>query len=128
MNSAAPAFGHGQAGARCGRQRASVQPAHNQNHEMLSVTIARKGSCMKTLLFAAVAVGLLAQGAFAAEPACNKVEGTVGRLACYDAAFPPTVKKPPAIDSDAPRSEYKDPLIAEDARVAAKLKNICRGC
>ncbi|MBR1205341.1 hypothetical protein JQ562_15305 [Bradyrhizobium sp. AUGA SZCCT0051] len=90
--------------------------------------IARKGTCMRTLLFAAVAAGLLAQGALAAEPACHKIEGTVGRLACYDAAFPPTVKKPPAIDSNAPRSEYKDPLIAEDARVAAKLKNICRGC
>ncbi len=83
---------------------------------------------MKTLLFAAVAAGLLAQGAFAAEPACHKIEGTVGRLACYDAAFPPTVKQPPVIDSNAPRSEYKDPLIAEEARLAAKLKNICRGC
>ncbi|WP_375777769.1 hypothetical protein ACE103_42400 [Bradyrhizobium sp. ma5] len=92
------------------------------------MTIARKGTCMKTLLFATVAATLLAQGAFAAEPACHKIEGTVGRLACYDAAFPPTVKQPPAIDSNAPRSEYKDPLIAEDARVAAKLKNICRGC
>ncbi|WP_298371345.1 hypothetical protein [uncultured Bradyrhizobium sp.] len=95
---------------------------------MLSVMIARKGTCMKTLLFAAVAAGLIAQGALAAEPACHKIEGTVGRLACYDAAFPPMVKKPPAIDSNVPRSEYKDPLIAEDARVAAKLKNICRGC
>lgn len=83
---------------------------------------------MKTLLFASVAAGLIAQGALAAEPACHKIEGTVGRLACYDAAFPPMVKKPPAIDSNVPRSEYKDPLIAEDARVAAKLKNICRGC
>ncbi|UGY06841.1 type VI secretion protein [Bradyrhizobium quebecense] len=117
-----------QADARCDRQRASAQSAHNQNHEMLGVRIARKGTCMKTLLFAAVAAGLLAQGAFAAEPACHKIDGTVSRLACYDAAFPPTVKKPPAIDSNAPRSEYKDPLIAEEARLAAKLKNICRGC
>ncbi|MGY4317055.1 hypothetical protein [Bradyrhizobium sp. JR3.5] len=83
---------------------------------------------MKTLLFTAVAAGLLAQGALAAEPACSKIEGTVGRLACYDAAFPPTVKQPPTIDSNAPRSEYKDPLIAEEVRLAAKLKNICRGC
>jgi hypothetical protein len=89
--------------------------------------IARKGACMKTLLIV-LAAGLIAQGALAAEPGCSRIESADGRLACYDAAFPPKARKPPAIDSSVPRSEYKDPLIAEDARIAAKLKNICRGC
>ncbi|WP_342725396.1 hypothetical protein AAFG07_42125 [Bradyrhizobium sp. B097] len=126
MNSSA--FGHARPALDVAGNAQARSRLTTQNHEMLSGTITRKGSCMKTLLFAAVAATLLAQGAFAAEPACHKIEGTVGRLACYDAAFPPTVKKPPAIDSNAPRSEYKDPLIAEEARLAAKLKNICRGC
>ncbi|WP_420967919.1 hypothetical protein [Bradyrhizobium sp. B120] len=128
MNSAAPAVGHARPAPDVAGNSQARSRRTTQNHEMLGVMIARKGTCMKALLFAAVAAGLIAQGAFAAEPACHKIEGTVGRLACYDAAFPPTVKKPPAIDSNAPRSEYKDPLIAEEARLAAKLKNICRGC
>jgi hypothetical protein len=86
-----------------------------------------QGICMKTLLVA-LAIAIFGQGALAGELACHKIESTDGRLACYDAAYPPRTKKPPTIDSNVPRSEYKDPLIAEDARTAAKLKNICRGC
>ena len=79
-------------------------------------------------LLVALALGTFAQGAFAGEPECRAIEGTVGRLACYDAAFPPTVKKPTTIHDDASRPPYKDPLIEETARLSAKLKNICRGC
>jgi hypothetical protein len=82
---------------------------------------------LKTLVLA-LAFGAFAQGALAAEPNCRAIESTSGRLGCYDAAFPPKPKEPPAIDHSAPRAEYKDPMIAEDARIAAKLKNICRGC
>jgi len=81
-----------------------------------------------TLAFVALALGTLAQGALAGERDCRTIESTGGRLACYDAAFPPKTKKPATIDNDISRGEYKDPAVAEDARLAAKLKNICRGC
>jgi hypothetical protein len=82
---------------------------------------------MKTLGLA-VAFGIFAQGALAAEPNCRAIESTGSRLACYDAAYPPKAKEPPAAENSTPRAEYKDPLIAEEGRLAAKLKNICRGC
>jgi hypothetical protein len=56
------------------------------------------------------------------------IESTSGRLACYDAATPPRIVKPVAIESDESRPPYKDLFIAEDARTTAKLKGICRGC
>ena len=68
------------------------------------------------------------QGALAAGTDCRAIEGARERLACYDAASLPKRDKPAAIESDASRAAYQDPLIAEDARTAAKLKNICRGC
>jgi hypothetical protein len=82
---------------------------------------------MKTTLVI-LALSALAQNAFAAGVNCSAIEATSDRLACYDAASPPKVKKPVAIESDAARAAYKDPFIAEDARTTAKLKNICRGC
>lgn len=82
---------------------------------------------MRTLILA-LALGTFAQGALAAELNCRAIESTGARLSCYDAAFPLKSKEPRAVDNSAPRAEYKDPLIAEDARIAAKLKNICRGC
>jgi hypothetical protein len=69
-----------------------------------------------------------AQGAFAAGPDCRTISGAGERLACYDAASPPKKDKPASIETEASRAAYQDPLIAEDARTAAKLKNICRGC
>lgn len=80
------------------------------------------------MLILALALGAFAQNALAAEPNCRAIESTDSRLACYDAAFPPKTKERPTVDKSAPRAEYKDPLIAEDARIAAQLKNICRGC
>ncbi|TPQ34896.1 hypothetical protein C2U70_16260 [Bradyrhizobium guangdongense] len=81
----------------------------------------------KTLLVA-FALGTFTQSAGAGEPDCRTIEGTTGRLACYDAAFPPKINKPATIHDDASRPPYKDPLIEETARLSAKLKNICRGC
>jgi hypothetical protein len=69
-----------------------------------------------------------AQSALAKEPDCRSIENASGRLACYDAASPPKAAKPAAVESDPSRPEYKDPITAEDARMTAKLKNICRGC
>jgi hypothetical protein len=82
---------------------------------------------MKLLLAATLLVGF-AQGALAREPDCRAIDSTNGRLACYDTAFPPKLKMPVARTDAASRDAYVDPLAAEDARTAAKLKNICRGC
>lgn len=79
-------------------------------------------------IFAALALCAFAQGALAAGPECRAIESGRERLACYDAAAVPKKDKPPVVETDAARAAYQDPLIAEDARTAAKLKNICRGC
>ena len=78
----------------------------------------------------AVVVALFAstQSALAVGAECRVVQDSRERLACYDAAFLPRKDKPVAVEADAPRSTYQDPFVAEDARTAAKLKNICRGC
>jgi hypothetical protein len=81
-----------------------------------------------TSMLGTLILGTLSQGAVAAGPDCRAIESTSGRLACYDAAFPPKEKKPAAAEGDGSRAAYKDPFVAEEARTAAKLKNICRGC
>ena len=80
------------------------------------------------ILIVALALGTLQQSAVAKEPDCRAIESTSGRLACYDAAFPPKAQQPIAAEKDGARAAYKDPFMAEEARTAAKLKNICRGC
>ena len=82
---------------------------------------------MKTIL-AAFAFCAFAQSALAKGPDCRAIESTSGRLACYDAAYPPKMEKPTVVEGDVSRAAYKDPFLAEDARTTAKLKNICRGC
>ncbi|WP_422256118.1 type VI secretion system-associated protein TagO [Bradyrhizobium sp.] len=82
---------------------------------------------MKTIVIL-LALCACAQGARAAGPDCRAIQGAGERLACYDAASPPKKDKPASVETDASRAAYKDPLIEEDARTAAKLKNICRGC
>jgi hypothetical protein len=84
-------------------------------------------SKMKRIL-AVLALCASAQGALAAGPDCRAIERSGERLACYDAASAPKKDKPASVETDASRAAYQDPLIAEDARIAAKLKNICRGC
>ena len=86
------------------------------------------GEPQMKLILTVLALCALVQTALAKGPDCRVIEGTTGRLACYDAAYPPDMKKPPAVESDGSRPAYQDPFIAEDARTAAKLKNICRGC
>ncbi|WP_246230273.1 type VI secretion system-associated protein TagO [Bradyrhizobium cytisi] len=100
--------------------------ASRNNEWMLDMKIVRIRTPMTTLVLIS-ALGLFARAALAAEPSCRAIESTSERLACYDAAFPPKAKKPAMANIDAP-SGYKDPFVEEEARTAAKLKNICRGC
>jgi hypothetical protein len=80
------------------------------------------------MTLALLALCACAQGALAAGPNCHAIESTNGRLACYDAAYPPKTEKPAVVETDLSRAAYKDPFIAEDAKTTAKLKNIYRGC
>ena len=62
---------------------------------------------------------------------CRSIAKASDRLACYDKAAPPTSKVKPAATSaaSAPRSgQAGDALAAENARLDAKINNICRGC
>lgn len=82
-------------------------------------------------IVAALALWACSQGALAAGPDCRAIKSTDERLACYDAAVVPPKKdrpSPTVTEDDAQRAAYKDPLIEEDARMATKLKTICRGC
>src|ERR1700759_2642673 len=94
----------------------------------LAVNAARKGKCMKTTLVVLAAFCGCAQGALAAGPDCRAIEKTSERLACSHAAPPAKKEKPVAAGNDASRAAYKDPFVAEDAQLNARLKNICRGC
>jgi len=82
---------------------------------------------MKTVL-AVLALSAFAPSALAAGPECRTIESTGARLACYDAASPPKMLKPVAVEKGVSRGEYKDPFLAEEARTTAKLNGICRGC
>src|SRR3954467_5705024 len=52
-----------------------------------------------------IAIALLillacAQSSLAAGSACHTIESESKRLTCYDAAFPPTIRKPQAVKMD----------------------------
>ncbi len=62
---------------------------------------------------------------------CQSVPKASDRLACYDKAAPPASKAKPAAATPAPQSQAGqgvDMLAVENARLDAKIKNICRGC
>lgn len=82
---------------------------------------------MKTTLVALM-ICAFAQGVHAKEPVCRDIAAPGARLACYDLASPPRPEPRALTESDASRPPYSDPFVAEEARTAAKLKNICRGC
>jgi hypothetical protein len=74
-----------------------------------------------------IALGALSQPAFALSPECKSIADSAARLACYDKAAPPAMAaREPAAKADTPK--YVDTISAEDARMNAKMKNICRGC
>ena len=79
------------------------------------------------------------QGAVAQTSECSTVPKASDRLACYDRATPPTAaKKPAASRNSAPPNQpaadsqsqapLADLLAVENAKLDAKIKNICRGC
>ncbi len=80
-----------------------------------------------TLLIALCTIPAIA-GAQAAD--CRSVANSTERLACYDKVTPPTAQraaapKPATADQQAP---VGDVLAAENSKLDARIKGICRGC
>jgi type VI secretion system VasI family protein len=78
-----------------------------------------------------IAMCALSQAAAAQTPQCKSITGPNERLACYDRAATPakSVERPAASRTpNAEQPKYVDTISAEDARMNAQLKNICRGC
>lgn len=78
-----------------------------------------------------IAICALSQAAIAQTPECRSISASNDRLACYDKAAPPakSMLRPAASSTPKPDpSGYVDTISAEDARMNAQLKNICRGC
>jgi hypothetical protein len=81
------------------------------------------------LLAILVAIGALCQTANAQTADCKSISKPDARLACYDKAAAPAkseLRAAPAANADG--GKYVDPVLAEDARMNARLKSICRGC
>jgi hypothetical protein len=78
-----------------------------------------------------VALCSLCEPALAETSDCHSILRSRDRLACYDKAIPPTSSAKPVATSQKTSSKQDqalDPLSDENARLNAKLKNICRGC
>lgn len=78
-----------------------------------------------------VALGAFCGPAIAQTAECQSIPKASDRLACYDRAAPPINKVKPAAASPVPPSQSGQPvdlLAAENARLDAKINNICRGC
>jgi hypothetical protein len=69
---------------------------------------------------------------FAATESCRSIAADKERLACFDRAAPPAQgSKRQAKAEEAAGSKFVDPvdsLKAENDKVSARLKGICRGC
>jgi hypothetical protein len=62
---------------------------------------------------------------------CQSITKSSDRLACYDKAASPAVRVKPSAVAPAPAAQSShagDLLAEENARLDAKIKNICRGC
>jgi hypothetical protein len=84
----------------------------------------------------------LSEVAIAQTTQCQSIPKASDRLACYDKAAPPTAagkpaasKTPAALDKAAgpsktptEQAQVVDMLAAENSKLDAKLKTICRGC
>ncbi|MDB5610915.1 MAG: hypothetical protein JWP25_7815 [Bradyrhizobium sp.] len=82
-----------------------------------------------------VAICALSQAAIAQPSECKSIPDTGARLACYDKAAPPVASpaaaRPALHAAPSPKDDagkYVDTIGAEDARMNAQLRNICRGC
>jgi hypothetical protein len=90
---------------------------------------------MKFLLLTAL-IFVNCQGAVAQTSECSTIPKARDRLACYDRTTPPSSAKPVAAKQkevaapSAPRDQGSivDALAVENAKLDAKLKQICRGC
>ena len=88
--------------------------------------------------FAALLIALCTVTAIAGAQAadCRSIANSTERLACYDRATPPTAQTPAASKPAAPpktaTAEQQGPLgdllEAENSKLDAKIKGICRGC
>jgi hypothetical protein len=78
-----------------------------------------------------VALCVLCEPAIAQTTECQSIPKASDRLACYDRVSPPASKGKPAAASPTSSSQSGqagDLLAAENARLDAKINNICRGC
>ena len=89
-----------------------------------------------------VALCALSAPAPAQTPVCNATPDVDGMLVCHDrapgarkltAAKPAAAKPAAPVSAAAPAAKpntekYVDTISAEDVRMNAQLKNICRGC
>jgi hypothetical protein len=79
--------------------------------------------------------------ALAQAPECQSIPKASDRLACYDKAAPPKAvgkpaaskasaapDKPGASATPADQGQVVDLLAAENSKLDARLKTICRGC
>jgi len=83
------------------------------------------------LIVLLVALCAFCEPAIAQTSECRSVPKASDRLACYDKAAPPNSRgKPDATSQTAsPQPDQNvDLLSVENARLDAKIKNICRGC
>jgi hypothetical protein len=87
---------------------------------------------MKVLLLTSL-LAVVCQGAFAQTSGCSAVPKASDRLACYDRATQPSAagaSRDKAAASNTPPDQGRviDMLAAENSKLDAKLKTICRGC
>jgi hypothetical protein len=85
------------------------------------------GNAMKSVALL-IAICTLSQAANAQTPDCKSIAVRKDRLACYDKAGEPAKSTTRPAAAQPAASGYVDPISAEDARMNAQLKNICRGC
>lgn len=83
---------------------------------------------MRSLLLPILLVSLSSTAM--AQTDCSSVPKASDRLACYDKANPPpSARKSTKSEKPSQQPENMgDALANENARLDAKIKNICRGC
>jgi hypothetical protein len=90
---------------------------------------------MKLVLLIA-GLALASQAAVAQTSSCQSIANQMDRLACYDKASAPQAAAPAPRKAEKPapakaqpeQPQVVDMLAAENKKLDAKLKTICRGC
>jgi hypothetical protein len=93
--------------------------------------------------FLIVGLALIPQAALAQPSICQSIANQMDRLNCYNTGSPPPpaatppkkanvipkrIEKPVAPNAQQGPGQYVDVLEDENRKLAAKLKNVCRGC